>query len=157
MLLPKAEVFMKPTCLDSIRLGTTELNQNEIAQSLHQGRKLKHCHPNLVGEDAKFAHGHVIFPVTISKSVCTLLLGGKRVPVSLSWERSQLSFLQMPVCCPIVQCCESNPKMFVFLRFSQHVSLSYRSCCHFFKLCNYCFASLKGGQQRKIKIKFIHH
>lgn len=72
MLLPKAEVFLKPSCLNSIHLGTSELKQYEIAQSLHQKKKLKHCHPNSVGEDARFACGHVIFPVLISKSVCTL-------------------------------------------------------------------------------------
>lgn len=72
MLFPKAGVFLKPACLNSIHLGTSELKQNEIAQSLHQKRKLKLCNPNSVGEDARFACGHVIFPVLISKSVCTL-------------------------------------------------------------------------------------
>lgn len=72
MLLPKAQVFLKPTCLNSIHLDTSELKLYEIAQSLHQKRMFEHCHPNSVGEDARFTHGHVIFPVLISESVCTL-------------------------------------------------------------------------------------
>lgn len=72
MLLPKAQVVLKPTCLNCIHLGASELKQYEMAQSLHQKRVFKHYHPNSVGEDTRFACGHVIFPLLISMSVCTL-------------------------------------------------------------------------------------
>lgn len=158
MLLPKAEVFMKLTCLDSIHLGTTELNQNEIVQE----RKLKHCHPNLVGEDARFAHGHVIFPVAISNSVCTLLLGEgkkkKRVTVSPSWERSQLSFLLMPVCCPINQCWAIR----VLPKYLFSLDLANMSVCPTEAVAislNYASTALLPLREanKEKKIKFLHH
>lgn len=148
----------------------------------------------------RFAHWCVIFPMLISKSICTLwhprqtftmglvnifyplkchfhglkesavdrsekgwgiLLKWKnslkeRVPASLSWERSQLSFLWMPHCCPWEQYCVVRvvPKSFSLDLATMSVCPT-RSCFHFFELCNDCFASLKEGQQRK-RIKFIH-
>lgn len=69
----------------------------------------------------------------------------ERVPVSLSWERSQLSFLWMPLCYPLKQCCVVRvlPKSLFSLDLATVSVCPTRSCLHFFKL------------HRKL-IKYIH-
>lgn len=78
-----------------------------------------------------------------------------RLPFS---ERSQLSFLQMLICCLLKQCCvvRALPKCSFSLDLANVSVCPTRSCFHFFKLCYYCFASLEGGLLRKL-IKFIRH